>query len=133
MTKADDSGWVACTPMSDGGSPLLPRADPNRPIPWRTILASVFVVGVAYLGFQLARELARIIAWLVVAGFFAIVLTPAVDLVQRRFNLRRGVATAIVFVVGLLLIAGMLYAFIRPIVDQVSSFVDNLPKAVDDA
>ena len=118
---------------ADGSSPLLPRADPDRPVPWRTILASVFVVGVAYLAYQLLRELARIIAWIVVAGFFAVVLTPAVDLLQRRFRLRRGVATAVVFIVGLLLIAGMLYAFIRPIVGQVSDFVDSLPKYVDDA
>lgn len=119
--------------MSDGGSPLLPRADPDRPVPWRTILASVFVVGVAYLGFQVAKELTRIFTWIFVAGFFAIVLTPAVDLLQRRFRMRRGVATAVVFVAGLLLIAGMLYAFIRPIVDQVSAFVDSLPKLLDDA
>lgn len=117
----------------DGSSPLLPAADPNNPVPWRTILATVFVVGLAYLGFQLAKELTRIFAWIVVAAFFALVLTPAVDLLQRRFRMRRGLATALVFVTGLLLIAGMLYAFIRPIVDQVSGFIDNLPKALDDA
>src|SRR3954466_2497685 len=122
--------------MSDGpqgGSPLLPRADPERPVPWRTICASVLVVGLTYLAFQLAKELTQIFTWIVVAAFFAVVLTPAVDLLQRRFGMRRGVATAVVFVTGLLLIAGMLYAFIRPIVDQVSAFVDSLPKLVDDA
>ncbi|MEA3056130.1 MAG: hypothetical protein QOD30_1562, partial [Actinomycetota bacterium] len=112
----------------------MPQADgTGASVPWRTILASVFVVAVAYLGFQLLRELTRIIAWLFVAGFLAIVLTPAVDLLQRRFRLRRGLATAIVFVTGLLLIGGMLYAFVRPVVDQISSFVDSLPKLVDDA
>jgi len=117
----------------DEGTPTLPHATAEHPVPWRTILASVFVVAVAYLGFQLLRELTRIIAWLFVAGFLAIVLTPAVDLLQRRFRLRRGVATAIVFVTGLALIGGMLYAFIRPVVEQVSGFVDSLPKLVDDA
>jgi predicted PurR-regulated permease PerM len=117
----------------DGSSPLLPQADPLHPVPWRTILATVFVVGLTYLGFQLAKELTRIFAWLLVAGFFALVLTPAVDLLVRRFRMRRGVATAIVFITGLLRIAGMLYAFIRPIVDQVSAFIDNLPKTLDDA
>jgi predicted PurR-regulated permease PerM len=117
----------------DGGSPLLPRADPDRPVPWRTIIATVFVVGVAYLGFQVLRELTRIIAWLFVAGFFAIVLTPPVDYLQNRFRLRRGVATAVVFTIGIILVGGMLYAFIRPVVDQVSGFVDSLPKLVDDA
>jgi len=117
----------------DGESPFLPRADPDRPVPWRTIIATVFVVGIAYLGFELLRELSRIIAWLVVAGFFSVVLTPPVDFLQNRFRLRRGLATAIVFGTGLLVVAGLLYVFIRPIVDQVSGFVDSLPKLVDDA
>lgn len=117
----------------DGSSPLLPAADPNNPVPWRTILATVFVVGLAYLGFQLAKELTRIFAWIVVAAFFALVLTPAVDRLQRRFRMRRSIATAIVFTTCILLIAAMLYVFIRPIVDQVSAFIDNLPKTLDDA
>jgi predicted PurR-regulated permease PerM len=117
----------------DGSSPLLPAADPLRPVPWRTILATVFVVGATYLGYQLVRELGQVITWILVAGFFAVVLTPAVDLLQLRLKLRRGVATAIVYVTVFALIGGMLYAFIRPIVDQVSDFVDSLPELVDDA
>jgi predicted PurR-regulated permease PerM len=117
----------------DGSSPLLPAADPSRPVPWRTILATVAVVGATYLGYQLVRELGRIVTWLIVALFFAVILTPPVDLLQRRLRLRRGLATTIVFVTGFVLIGGMLYAFIRPIVDQVSSFVDDLPEQVDRA
>ena len=117
----------------DGSSPLLPAVDPNRPIPWRTIFATVFVVGAAYLGYELVRELGKIITWILVAGFFAVVLTPAVDLLQGRFRLRRGIATAVVFITVFALIGGMLYAFIRPIVDQTSEFIDSLPAMVDDA
>jgi predicted PurR-regulated permease PerM len=102
-------------------------------VPWRTILATVFVVGTTYLLYELARELGRIITWLAVALFFAVVLTPAVDLLQRRLRLRRGLATAIVIITGFALIGGMLYAFIRPIIDQVSEFVDDLPELVDEA
>ena len=102
-------------------------------MPWRTILASVFVVGLAFLGFEVLKELSRVIAWLAVAGFLAVVLTPAVDLLQQRGRLRRGVATAIVFLVGIGMLAGMLYMFIRPIVDQASDFIDDLPELVDRA
>jgi predicted PurR-regulated permease PerM len=118
--------------MSDGPG-LLPAADPRRPVPWRTILASVFVVGLAFLGFEVLKELSRVIAWLAVAGFLAVVLTPAVDLLQQRGRLRRGVATAIVFLVGIGMLAGMMYMFIRPIVDQASDFIDDLPELVDRA
>ena len=117
----------------DGSSPLLPQADPDRPVPWRTILATGLVVLLGYVGYQLARELARVVAWLLVAGFFALVLTPAVDFLQLRLRLRRGVATALVFITGIALLAGMLYALIRPIIEQVSDFVDSLPELVEDA
>ena len=127
------SGPSADGASDEAGLPLLPPPDPDRPVPWRTILAVVLVVALSYGAFLLLRELTRVIAWLIVAGFFTIVLAPAVDLVVRRFRLRRGLATAIVFVTGLGLIVGMLYAFIRPVVDQVSVFVEDLPTIVDDA
>ena len=102
-------------------------------MPWRTILASVLVVGLTFLGYEVLKELSRVVAWLVVAGFLAVVLTPAVDYLQHRGRLRRGAATAIVFLVGIGLLAGMLYMFIRPIVDQASDFIDDLPELVDKA
>lgn len=105
----------------------------GRPIPWRTILAVIGMVLLAFVTFLLLRELSRVIAWLVVAGFFTVVLTPAVDALQRRFHLRRALATALVFLVGLLLTGGLLYTFIRPVVDQVSEFVDDLPEQVREA
>jgi predicted PurR-regulated permease PerM len=117
----------------DGSSPLLPAADPDRPVPWRTILATVVVVGLALLLYELVRELAKPITWAAVALFFAVVLTPAVDIFQQRLRLRRGVATAVVIVTGLLVLTGLLYVFIRPIVDQVSTFTDSLPELVEDA
>ncbi len=115
------------------GLALLPAADPMRPVPWRTILATIASVVVVYLAYLLLRELGRIIAWLIVAGFFAVVLAPAVDIVQRQLHARRAPATALVFLVGFGLLAGLLYSFIRPIVDQVDTFIGSLPELVDDA
>lgn len=105
----------------------------RQPVPWRTIVASVVVVAAAYLGFLLVRETARVLVWLLVAGFFAVVLAPAVDLLQQRLRLRRGVATGLVFFVGVAALAGLLYAFIAPVVAQVDEFVGQLPEYVEDA
>ena len=102
-------------------------------VPWRTIIASVAVVGAALLSVVLVVHLARIIAWLVVAGFFAVILSPAVDWLERRAHLRRGLATAIVIVTVLALFALMLWAFITPVVHGVQKFVDDLPRTVSDA
>jgi predicted PurR-regulated permease PerM len=106
---------------------------PRPPVPWRTILASVAVVGGTFLAVIVLREVARIITWLVVAGFFAVVLAPAVDWVQLHLKVRRGVATGLVFVTVVAVIAAMLWAFITPVVHQVSDFTDSLPHYVEDA
>jgi predicted PurR-regulated permease PerM len=108
------------------------RPDP-QPVPWRTILASVGTVLVALLAVLLLKELSRIVAWLVVAGFFALVLAPAVDWCQQRLHLRRGLATSLVFFTGLVVLIGMLTAFIVPVANQVTKFSDQLPHYVEDA
>jgi predicted PurR-regulated permease PerM len=107
--------------------------DERRPIPWRVIFATIFSVLGVYLGLTLLRELARIVTWLVIAGFFAVILTPCVDFLVRRARMRRAVATLVVFLVGVCLFSAMMYAFIRPIVDQAQEFSDNFPEYVADA
>ena len=113
-------------------TPPTPPA-PRPPVPWRTIWATIFCVLLTLAGMLAIAHLGRIIAYLVVALFFATVLTPPVDLLVARARMRRGLATLVVFLVGLGLLAGMLYAFILPIVDQSQQFADDLPGYVDDA
>src|SRR5437879_2183553 len=110
-----------------------PKQTVRQAVPWRTIFASVAVVAGALLALLIVQHTARIIAWLVVAGFFAVVLAPAVDWCEHRLHLRRGLATALVFVLVLVLIALMLWAFITPIARQAQDFADNLPQYVSDA
>ncbi|MGI8662958.1 MAG: AI-2E family transporter [Acidimicrobiales bacterium] len=104
-----------------------------RAVPWRTIWATIASVVAAYVAYQLFLSVTRIVTWLVVAGFFTIVLTPPVDFLQRKSGMRRGLATFLVFIVGLGLLAAMLYAFIRPVVEQASTFSRDLPHYVQDA
>jgi len=105
----------------------------NGPVPWRTISATIGSVALAYVAFRTYLAVANVVTLLVVAGFFTIVLNPAVDALQRRAHMRRGLATGVVFVLGLALVAGLLYAFIHPLADQGSTFVEDLPEYVDDA
>lgn len=99
----------------------------------RTILATIALVLATFVGLLLVRELAKIIAWLVVAAFLAVLATPAVDFLQHRARFRRGLATLTVFVAGFLLISGLLFTFVRPLVGQASTFADALPQFVQDA
>ena len=128
MTVPDSQGSAL-----DGPYLFPPSTQPRPPVPWRTILAVALVVALSYAGFLLLRELTRVITWIVVAAFFTVVLAPAVDVLQRRMHLRRALATAIVFLLGLVVLVGLLYVFIRPVVSSVSSFVDDLPTLVEDA
>lgn len=103
------------------------------PVPVRTILATIGLVAATYVVLRAIVLLAHIETLLVVAAFFAVVLTPAVDFVRRKLHIRRGLATAIVFIGGLALVTAMLYALIRPLIEEGREFADDLPTYVSDA
>jgi predicted PurR-regulated permease PerM len=75
-------------------------------------------------------QIRRILLWILVAVFFAAVLSPAVGFLERR-RMRRGLAVAIV-TVGLVVVLGAIgYAFARPLVTQAVEFSRNLPETID--
>jgi len=104
-----------------------------RPVPVKTIMATIGLVLATVVGLYLAVVLARVEAWLVVAAFVAVVLDQPVSGLSRRLHLPRGLSVVVVYLVGILLVAGMLYLFIRPLVDQVGNFADRFPTYLKDA
>jgi predicted PurR-regulated permease PerM len=109
------------------------RAGSRSPVPWRTILAAIALAAGAYLLWLFVLATQRELTWLVVAGFFAVVLSPPVDFLVERAHLRRTLAALIVFIVGFATLAGLLYLLIRPIVDEVNKLVNDFPRLVQDA
>ena len=107
--------------------------DTRQPVPVRTMLVAIALVVATYLTLRAIVLLAHIETLLVVAAFFAIVLTPAVDFIRRKLHVSRGLSTAIVFILGIGIVAAMLYAFISPLVDEGREFADNFPTYVSDA
>lgn len=105
----------------------------GRGIPWLKIYATIFAVLSVVAGVFVLLALHRVLTWLVVAGFLAVILNPAVDALGRRFGMRRGIATAVVLLVALLVLAAMTYAFIRPIVDEAQTLTERGPELVADA
>ena len=103
------------------------------PVPWRTIWATIGSVVLTLTTIIVLRSVARVLVWIVIAGFFAIVLTPPVDFLEHRVKIRRSVATILVFLTVLGAVGGLFYAFITPIVDQSREFADNFPRYVEDA
>jgi predicted PurR-regulated permease PerM len=106
---------------------------PARSIPWATIWAVIGSVLVTGAGLLLLHRVERVVLWLLIAVFLALVLSPAVDFLVGRARLPRSLATGVVFLGGLLLVAGLLFAFIRPLVVQGRQFADDLPSYVQDA
>src|SRR5687767_10475239 len=112
--------------------PSTPPGPPSR-VPVRLVLGIIGLVLAALIGLWLVIELQRIISWLVIAGFFAVVLMPPVNYLERRLHFPRSVAALMVFLVGIAIVAAAIYSFVRPLVDQGNEFVDHFPQYVEDA
>jgi predicted PurR-regulated permease PerM len=105
----------------------------SREIPWRRYYAAVFAVLSAVVAVFLLVELRRVVAWLVVAGFFAVVLAPAVEVFERRAHLRRGLAIGVVVTLTTLVVLGVIVAIAVPLVRQASNLATNFSDYVNEA
>jgi predicted PurR-regulated permease PerM len=120
------------------GADAPDRTESGRGGPaWRQHLA-FWLVGAAVVGtllvlWSLLSELALLLGLLAIALFFAIVLTPFVDRVQARLHVRRTLATLVVFVIGTLVVGGIVFLFVQPIATSSSDLGRDLPKLVKDA
>jgi predicted PurR-regulated permease PerM len=102
-------------------------------VPWRTIVATVGIVLVTYLAVLLLLAAVRIVTWVAIAGFMAIVLAPLVSRLDRRLGGRRTVATGTVVVGTLLVLAGVIALFIMPVKAQLVNIITDLPGTVHEA
>lgn len=103
----------------------------TRRITPRDVFTILWVGLVFFIALFLLYELRRLLIWLAVSIFLAAVITPLVNLVERR-GMRRGLAVAVV-VLGLLVgLGGVGYLFIEPLVDQANNFADDLPELVEE-
>jgi predicted PurR-regulated permease PerM len=97
----------------------------------RTILqVTALLLGVA-LGLWVVFKAIQIITWVFVALFLTLALNPAVSALEQR-GWRRGRATAVIFVVVILVLAGLGVLFIPTLVHQVTGFADAVPGYVHD-
>jgi predicted PurR-regulated permease PerM len=74
----------------------------------------------------------RVVVWTLVSLFLALALNPAVDALQRRGIGRRGIAVTVVYVVVVLIIAGLGALIVPTLVQQVNDLVDAAPGYVND-
>lgn len=99
-------------------------------VPWRTIIASVGVLVATYVSLTVILATVRILTWVAIAGFLAIVLAPAVRFVQGRLGGRRTLAACIVMFTALLATVGTLTLFLMPVRTQLIDIISDLPGTI---
>lgn len=102
-------------------------------VPWRTIIASVGIVGAAAMFVLVMYIASRVVIWVLVAAFFAVVLARPVGWLQARYRMRRGAATGIVVAGTLAVLFGLIALFILPVRTQFVAVLTDLPGTVQQA
>jgi len=131
-TGQHDDGAAGHDPSATRAARLWAAAE-SRGIPLRTILTAVAVVTAAYLAGKLIYRLRDVLLLIVVAGFVAIILNPAVVALQRWKIPRRGLAVTVVTLWGLLVFIGLALAFGLPLANGFAHLAHSLPSYVNQA
>jgi len=98
----------------------------------RTVLGVIALVIAAWALLTVVHATRQVITWVLVALFLAMALNPAVEWFMRHGIKKRGHAVGLTYVLALVGIGAIGYAFIPTLVSQVNDFVQALPGYVDD-
>jgi predicted PurR-regulated permease PerM len=119
--------------LTDGDGAKRRAKETWADVPWRTIIATIGLVILAAVALVVVYLASRVIVWVLVAGFFALVLTRPVGWMQRRFHMRRGIAVAAVVLLATAFLAGLMALFVVPLREQLVDIVTDLPGTVRQA
>ena len=99
-----------------------------------TILATIGLVLVTAALLYVVIEIRQVLTWIIVAAFFAVALSPLTGLLERRLMGRhRALATLVVFLLVLLVLAGISALFIVPLASEGTNLAGQLPDLIDQA
>jgi predicted PurR-regulated permease PerM len=116
--------------LVDKGAGVVPPVPPRVVVPrW----VQLVVLPLALLAlWALAHAAGKVLLIFIVAALIALILNPAVALLQRS-RLPRGLAVLAVYLAFFLTLAGIGFLLANPIVHQVQTFSRNLPTLIDEA
>jgi predicted PurR-regulated permease PerM len=98
-----------------------------------SILVTIFTVVLVYFTGKLLYRLRDLVLLLLVGGFIALVLNPAVLRLQSWGIRRRGVAVLIVSVMAAVFFFLLAFAFGYPLINGITHLANNLPTYVNNA
>ncbi|MEU4034941.1 AI-2E family transporter [Streptomyces collinus] len=106
----------------------------SRPVPVRTILATIGLVLATYVLLELVVHARRVLIWAIIALLLAVSLHPAVEALQRRVpRCRRSVATLLVFLAAAVAVGAVVALFVIPLAQEGSRLAGRLPAMIRDA
>jgi predicted PurR-regulated permease PerM len=108
----------------------------RRGVPLTTIVVAT-AVAIAFIDLNAALivglwVLRKIVLYVVIAFFLTLLFTPPLRFLKRR-GLSHGVAATLVFVGGLLVLAGLVYLFASPLVTSAVHFGHEVPTLIKNA
>jgi predicted PurR-regulated permease PerM len=98
----------------------------------RTILRILLIAIAVAIVLEVVWIARHVLAWVVIALFFALALDPFVGWIQRHTRLGRGAAIGVAYLVVLIVIAGVGASFVPKLIDEVNGFIDAVPGYVHD-
>ncbi len=118
--------------MSGDPTPAFLNASQRRTVGFALTLAAVCGTGaLIILSFIVLGRMVGFfsnVLWpLAVAGVLTLILRPVVDLLVRRLKLRRPAAVVFIYGVVALLLGGILFLLLPPLIDQLLDFITFLP------
>jgi predicted PurR-regulated permease PerM len=127
-------GWTTDEPVVNQSENGTERHPPSwSEVPWRTIVGTVGVVTATYVLIVIVLAAARVVTWVAIAGFLAVVLAPLVRHVQAKVGDRRTLATGLVVAATLVVLVGLALLFVMPVRTQLVNAITDLPGTVHDA
>jgi predicted PurR-regulated permease PerM len=135
MSGFSESPRTAAAPSEQEQEPTDPAVTP-QPEPARVVVprwVQLVLLPLAVLAlWAIAKAAGKVLLLFIVAAVIALILNPAVALVQRS-RLPRGLAVLAVYLAFFLALAGIAFLLSNPIAHQVKSFTNNLPSLVKEA
>ena len=104
---------------------------PGEPPSSRSVLRIVGIVLAVAALLWLVYVSRTVLTWLAVGAFFAVAINPLVTLFERRMRIPRAGAIVVVYLVVLLLIAGLALLFVPPMIQAAQELTDTVPGYVD--
>jgi predicted PurR-regulated permease PerM len=101
-------------------------------VPIRTIVTTIGLVLGTIAALWLIDKTTRMITWVLLAGFFAVVLNPVVEWLIRR-HLRRSLAVTVVVLAFIGSLTLLTLTFVRPLAKQGTQFSNDFPTYLQDA